>query len=169
MGNRYVVTPDDGETVWLLRLGARGVLAGGETDGRFSLVEHPLPPRALGAPVHTHEHEDEYSFVLEGEVGVEIGGESFVAGAGALVRKPRGIPHAFWNAGDEPARILEIISPAGFERYFPEAAALFADGVIDPQRAARLWARYGLTMDISSLPRLIAAHNLVVEPAPLAH
>ena len=72
--------------------------------------------------MHMHEREDEYSFVLEGRVGVQIGDEVAEAGPGELVAKPRGIPHSFWNAGDEPARLLELISPAGFERYFEELA-----------------------------------------------
>ena len=100
----------------------------------FSLVEHPIAPRTLGAPMHVHEHEDEYSYVLEGEVGVQIGDEVRYARAGDLVVKPRGIPHAFWNRTDEPARLLEIISPGGFERYFAELGAAAAA----PARGARL-------------------------------
>jgi quercetin dioxygenase-like cupin family protein len=98
---------------------------GEETQGNFALVEHPIGPRALAAPMHTHRHEDEYTYVLEGEIGVQIGEEVRVARPGDLVFKPRGMPHAFWNAGDAPARALEIISPAGFERYFAELAPLF--------------------------------------------
>ena len=82
-----------------------------DTDGRFALVEHPIAPRALAGPMHVHEHEDEYSYVLEGEVGFQVGDEVFSAGPGQLVAKPRGIWHGFWNAGDEPARVLELISP----------------------------------------------------------
>src|SRR5215212_5952397 len=94
------------------------------TSENFSVVEHPIAPRTLAGPSHVHEHEDEYSYVLEGEVGFEVGDEVFSAGAGKLVAKPRAIWHAFWNAGDQPARLLEIISPAGFERYFAELAQL---------------------------------------------
>jgi hypothetical protein len=109
-----------------------------------------------------HQHEDEYSYVLEGEVGFEVGDEVFTAQAGQLVAKPRGIWHAFWNAADEPARVLEVISPAGFERYFRELAQL-----IPPVRAERdleglaeLQARYGLEMDFSSIERLSRQHGL---------
>ena len=76
--------------------------------------------------MHVHAHEDEYSYVLEGEVGVQIGDDVRYAQPGDLVVKPRGIPHAFWNRTDEPARLLEIISPGGFERYFAELAPLLA-------------------------------------------
>lgn len=100
--------------------------------------------------------------MLEGRVGVRIGEETFVAGPGTLVCKPRGVPHAFWNAGDEPARLLEIISPAGFEQYFPEMAALFAMGEPDPARSAEIWQRYGLEMEPASVARLIAENGLHV-------
>ena len=130
--------------------------------GDFSLVEHPIAPHTLAGPSHVHQHEDEYSYVLEGEVGFEVGAEVFTAAAGQLVAKPRGIWHAFWNAGDVPARVLEVISPAGFERYFAELAQL-----IPPVRAERdlaglaeLQARYGLEMDFASIERLSREHGL---------
>src|SRR5918996_971594 len=84
------------------------------------------PRRALGAPLHTHHNEDEYSYVLQGRFGVQLGDDVFEAGPGDLVVKPRGLAHAFWNAGEEPARLLELISPAGFENYFREVAPLLA-------------------------------------------
>src|SRR5215212_1219526 len=121
---RRMLSPDEGETVWLRKLGIRFMIGGEETQDNFALVEHPIGPRALAAPMHTHEREDEYTYVLEGEIGFQIGEEVLVARPGDLVFKPRGVPHAFWNAADEPARALEIISPAGFERYFAELAPL---------------------------------------------
>jgi quercetin dioxygenase-like cupin family protein len=105
-------------------LGVRFMIDGAETGGNLALVEHPIAPRVLAAPLHTHRHEDEYTYMLKGEVGVQIGDEVRVAWPGDLVLKLRGVPHAFWNAGDAPARALEIISPAGFERYFLELAPL---------------------------------------------
>ena len=94
------------------------MINGAESGGTFALVEHPIEPRVLAAPMHTHRHEEVYTNVLDGEVGVQIGDEVRVARPGDLVFKPRNVPHAFWNAGDKPARALEIISSAGFERYF---------------------------------------------------
>lgn len=74
--------------------------------------------------------------MLEGEIGVMIGDEVFTATKGSYVLKPRGIPHTFWNPGPEPARVVEIFSPAGFERYFEELAEILsADG--PPRRARR--------------------------------
>jgi mannose-6-phosphate isomerase-like protein (cupin superfamily) len=128
----------------------------------FSIVEHPIAARTLAGPSHVHQHEDEYSYVLEGEVGFEVGDEVFTAGADQLVAKQRGIRHAFWNPADRPARILEVISPAGFEHYFEELAQLIPP--IRPERdlagLAELQARYGVEMDFSSIERLSREHGL---------
>ena len=99
-----------------------------------------MPPRALAAPLHRHNREDEYSFVLEGRMGALLGDDVVEAGPGDLVYKPRGQWHTFWNAGDEPARILEIISPAGFEQFFAELAPLAAGGAPDPEAFGELCA-----------------------------
>ena len=112
--------------------------------------------------MHTHEREDEYSFVLAGRLGAQIGDDVVEAGPGELVVKPRGIPHAFWNPGDEETRVLEIISPAGFEQYFADLApALARPGEPGNLPAlAEIRTRYGLTMDIASRERLIKEHRL---------
>ena len=131
-----------------------------ETGGAASFVVHPLAPRALGSPVHTHGAEDEWSFVLEGRVGVQVGDRLVLAGPGDLVLKPRGVPHAFWNPADEPARLLEVITPGGFEGYFAELGELLAAPEPDVGRLTELAARYGLRMDPTSIPRLVAEHGL---------
>ncbi len=118
-----IIGPTDGESVTLQTIGVRFMIPAGDTGSRLSLVEHPIPPRALAAPLHRHNREDEYSYVLEGRMGALLGDDVVEAGPGDLVYKPRGQWHTFWNAGDEPARILEIISPAGFERFFAELGA----------------------------------------------
>jgi quercetin dioxygenase-like cupin family protein len=144
---------------------------GKETGETFALVEHPIEPRVLAAPMHTHQYEDEYTYVLEGEVGVQVGEEVRVARSGDLVFKPRHVPHAFWNAGDAPAEALEIISPAGFERYLAEIAALLSPAHGSPPDEHVLGAvmsRYGLEMDMSSIPLLVERHGLVSGEAPQA-
>ena len=153
-----ILGPTDGESVDFGGLGVRFMVTG---EG-FSLVEHPIAPRTLAAPMHVHQHEDEYSYVLEGEVGVQVGDEVRYARVGELVSKPRGIWHAFWNRADEPARLLEIISPAGFERYFAELTGLIQTGP-DRERIAALQARYGLTMDMPSAATIAEREGL---PAP---
>ena len=122
-----LVGPGDGAEGFLGSIGVRFLIDGSEAGDRFSLVEHPMSPRALAAPLHLHTREDEYSFVLEGRMGALLGDEVVEAGPGELVFKPRNQWHTFWNAGDEPARILEIISPAGFERFFELFAQIPAD------------------------------------------
>ena len=166
---RRVLSPDEGETVWLRKLGIRFMIGGEETQGNFALVEHPIGPRALAAPMHTHEREDEYTYVLEGEIGVQIGEEVLVAQPGDLVFKPRGVPHAIWNASDEPARALEIISPAGFEHYFAELAPLFPpanQGSLDEEAVGAVREKYGLEMDMNSIPVLAERHGLAIDAPP---
>jgi mannose-6-phosphate isomerase-like protein (cupin superfamily) len=136
------------------------MVGGGESGGGFSLVEHPMSARALAAPVHRHTREDEYSYVLEGRMGALLGDEVLVAEPGDLVFKPRGQWHTFWNAGDEPARILEIISPAGFERFFEELVDLGGVTGADPQTLAALCARYEFVMDPDSVPGLLERFDL---------
>jgi quercetin dioxygenase-like cupin family protein len=156
----HLLGPDDGEVVHLRALGVRFMIDGDTTGGAFSLVEHPLPPRALGAPLHTHRSEDEYSYVLEGRVGVQLGHDLLEAGPGDLLLKPRGIAHAFWNAGDEPARLLELISPAGFENYFRELAPLLAATERDEAAIGAVVARYELDIDFATIPALAEQHHL---------
>jgi hypothetical protein len=92
--------------------------------------------RGLGS---FHEPEDEYSFVLEGRMGAVLGDETVYAEAGEFVFKPRNQWHTFWNAGNTACRVLEIISPAGFEHFFDELAELIAEGAsaAPDQRAGR--------------------------------
>lgn len=152
------------DVVHLYDLGVRFLLTGDATGGRFSLVEHWLPARGLGAPLHAHAREDEYSYVLEGRLGAQLGEEVVEAGPGEVVRKPRGQEHTFWNAGDEPVRFLELISPAGFENYFRELAPLLAAG--DRPGVQEVAARYELAIDFSTIPALAERYGLrVAAPA----
>jgi mannose-6-phosphate isomerase-like protein (cupin superfamily) len=144
------------DSVPLFDLGCRFIHDG----DAFSLVEHTLPPRGLGAPVHTHANEDELSFVLEGRLGAQLGDTVVEAGPGELVRKPRGQAHTFWNAGDEPLRFLEIISPGGFENYFRELAPVLAAG--DHAGVQEIAARYELEIDFATIPALAERYGLAV-------
>jgi len=144
-------------------LGVVWRIASDETEGRFSIVEHPIRPRTLAAPLHRHHSEDEYSFVLEGTLGALLGDRVVEAGPGSWVLKPRGEWHTFWNAGETDCRIIEVISPAGFENYFRELAAIFRSGGEagpDPARIGELAARYSLDMDLASVPGLCRRFNL---------
>jgi quercetin dioxygenase-like cupin family protein len=159
--------PSDGERVDLGGLGVRFMIDSETAGGGFSLIEHPIAPRTLAAPLHRHANEDEYSYVLEGRVGVQLGDDVLEAGPGDLVFKPRGQWHAFWNPGDGPARLLEFVSPGGFGRYFAEIAPLLPPERPEPDFAAlaATQARYGLEMDFESIERLSREHGLTaLEP-----
>ena len=155
-----IVSPADGREGFLGSIGVRFMIDGSEAGERFSLVEHPMSPRALAAPLHRHTREDEYSFVLEGRLGALLGDDVVEAGPGDLVFKPRDQWHTFWNAGDEPCRILEIISPAGFERFFAELVDMGGVTQADPERFAELSARYGLEVRPDTVPELAERFGL---------
>jgi mannose-6-phosphate isomerase-like protein (cupin superfamily) len=161
-----LIGPDDGKAIDLGALGVRFMAWTEETGGGFSLVEHPIPPKTLVAPLHRHSREDEYSFVLEGRMGALLGDDVVHAETGDFVFKPRDQWHTFWNAGDGPCRILEIICPGGFERFFEEMDPILASPDFDPAQMAELGARYGLEFDPESVPRLCAEHGL---DNPLLH
>ncbi len=164
-----VIGPSDGKAGFLGSIGVRFMINGEDAGGDFSLVEHPLSPRALAAPLHRHTREDEYSFVLEGRMGGLLGDEVVEAGPGDLVFKPRNEWHTFWNAGDEPCRILEIIAPAGFEHFFEELVEMGGVVQADPEDLVALNDRYGLEMQPESVPGLLERFGLRVgEPVGTA-
>jgi quercetin dioxygenase-like cupin family protein len=169
--DRWVVGADEGDRF----LVAGGLLAtvhkvvGDQTGGVVALAEHILEPGQLGSPRHVHRREHEISFVLEGVLGVEVGGEAFDAPPGTTVFKPKDVPHAFWNAGPDVVRFVEVFAPAGFERYFADLEPLIpADNPPDGEALAALWARYGLEMDPASMPELIARYGLAAPGPPPA-
>ncbi len=155
-----LVGPADGRDGFLGSIGVRFLVDGAEAGERFSLVEHPMSPRALAAPLHLHTREDEYSFVLEGRMGALLGDEVVEAGPGDLVFKPRDQWHTFWNAGDEPCRILEIIAPAGFERFFHELSDMGGAVGADPDALTALAVRFGLELRLESVPELLERFGL---------
>ena len=140
-----IIGPDEGYSVQLPGVGVRFMAWTEETGGGFSMVEHPMSARALAAPLHRHTREDEYSYVLQGRMGALLGDDVVEAGPGDLVFKPRDQWHTFWNAGDEPCRILEIIAPGGFEHMFREMGELMA--APDPEVMADFTRRYGIHFD----------------------
>jgi mannose-6-phosphate isomerase-like protein (cupin superfamily) len=162
-----VLGPADGVIGFLGSIGVRFMIDGSESGGGFSLVEHPMSARALGAPLHRHTREDEYSYVITGRVGALLGDDVVFGGPGDLIFKPRNQWHTFWNAGDEPARLLEIISPAGFEEYFAELAGLGGSTRVEPHVLAALAERYGLAVEPKSIPELVRRFGLRFPGEPL--
>jgi quercetin dioxygenase-like cupin family protein len=145
------VAPGDGPLFDLGGLGVHFKVRGAQTGGSFAVVEHPIEPRVLVDP-HIHRHEDELSYVLEGTIWARVGDREVEAGVGSYVWKPRGVLHSFWNAGPQPARVLEVISPAGFERLFEEVAELMQGSSSASDREVyELCEQYGLEFDRSWL------------------
>jgi mannose-6-phosphate isomerase-like protein (cupin superfamily) len=134
------------------------MIDGAETAGRLAVVEHTVAPHVLAGPLHHHTREDEYSYVLEGRLGALLGGKEVVAGPGDLVFKPRGQWHTFWNPGDTPTRVLELITPSGLEDLFRELGA--PGGEMDPATLPALAARYGCTVDFEATAAIIQRHGL---------
>ena len=135
-------------------------LSGADTGGALAIVEHGFPPGAL-VPPHVHTREDEFSIVTEGEIGFRSGDREAVLGPGGYITKPRGEAHAMWNAGPAPARMIEVISPAGFELFFRAVVDLLEAGDVDPQEGARLAAKHGLSfVDTPWLPDVVRRFDL---------
>jgi gentisate 1,2-dioxygenase len=113
-------------------------------------------------PPHRHTREDEISCVIFGEIGFRSNGHEVSLGAGGYIVKPRGEMHSMWNAGTEPARMIEIVTPAGFEKYFIELAeaTAAAGGRPDPSITAPIAERFGLSFDFTQVPDLVARHGL---------
>jgi mannose-6-phosphate isomerase-like protein (cupin superfamily) len=154
------IGPEDGKFVDIGSIGVRFMAWTEETGGDFSLVEHPMPPRGLAAPLHKHSREDEYSYVLEGRMGAMLGEDVVHAEVGDFVFKPREQWHTFWNADDAPCRILEIISPGGFERFFDELGTAMAAPDFDPGQLGDVAGRYGLEVRPETVPALCEEHGL---------
>jgi mannose-6-phosphate isomerase-like protein (cupin superfamily) len=152
--------PGEGRRADFVTLGNRFMIESAMTDGRFALIEHTIAPRKLAAPLHVHEREDEYSYVLSGRMGAQIGDDVVEAGPGELVFKPRGIWHAFWSASDEETRLLELISPGNFSEYFEELAPVITAENLDFEKLGAIQAKYALSMDMDSIPRLMEEQGL---------
>ena len=158
--------PGEGRVGDLGTIGVVFKLWGEDTGGAVSVVEHPFPIGAL-VPPHLHTREDEYSIVTEGEIGFRSGDREAVLGPGGYITKPRNELHAMWNAGKTPARMIEIISPAGFEHFFRELADLAESGPPAFTDIAALAENYGLQLGQADwLPDLITRYGLTPPPAP---
>jgi mannose-6-phosphate isomerase-like protein (cupin superfamily) len=156
-----ILKPEDGESVDFGGLGVHWKIDGPSSGGRFAIVHHPIAPKALAAPLHYHHREDEYSYVIRGSLGAMLGDRVVMAGPGSWVFKPRHQWHTFWNDGDTPCEIIEVISPAGFEDYFRELAAAGADRAA----MAEVARKYALDTQPDSIPELCARFGLTFRGA----
>lgn len=156
-----LVTPPEGKAMTAGGSGTTFKLYADDTGGPVSVVEHPIDPGVL-VPPHIHSREDQISYVIEGEVEMLVRNEVYHCAEGAYLFKPRGVRHTFWNAGAEPARLIEISTPGGVERYMEELFAMLGAGQPDPERLQRLAAGYGITLLPSLGQQLAAEHGLRV-------
>jgi quercetin dioxygenase-like cupin family protein len=161
-----VVHPGEGRRpqAQLDGVGVEFKIDGSETRGTLSIVEHPFAVGALVDP-HVHTLEDEFSIVLEGQIGFRSEDQEVVLGAGGYIIKPRGEVHAMWNAGMTPARMIEVISPAGLEEFFRRVADMAERGAPDFEALASLADRYGVTFAQPDwLPDVVSRYNLTPPP-----
>lgn len=160
-----VVQPGEGQRGTLIPgVGVIFKIEGRDTAGALSIVEHTFDVGAL-VPPHMHHLEDEYSIVLEGEIGFRSEDAETVLGPGGYIIKPRARVHAMWNAGRTPARMIEVINPPGFEDFFHELVDMTNAGAADPAAIVATAARYSHTFhDPAWLPDVIERYGLT--PAP---
>ena len=132
-----------------------------ETGGAVAIVECEIPPRTL-VKHHLHTKEDEFSVILSGRLGVRLGDKDFEVGPGDHLVKPRGIAHAIWNAGSEPAKLVEILAPGGFERYFEEIEPVLAGRQGDAKYFYELAKRYGIEVIDPWVDEIGAKHGVTL-------
>ena len=131
---------------------------GNELPANISLFDVDFAPTAPGAPPHTHEHEDEIYYILEGEVTFMLGDKVETAVAGSTVILPRGIVHATWNESEQPAKALTIVSQnSKFEFFFDDVVKRIQErGISDPMEMGAVVGEagvdYGVIVDMSKTP-----------------
>jgi quercetin dioxygenase-like cupin family protein len=134
-----VLRPGEGREVSVLGDRYTYKATGEQTGGAYGLVETAVPPGSSGPPPHVHPGEEEAFYVLEGEVTILLGDRELAASTGFFMLVPRGTVHTFSNRSDREARLLVIISPAGFEQAFAEMAEV-APSAQEPPDMERLMA-----------------------------
>jgi len=155
--------PDVGvnQNILFRALGTTYKVLSKSVNGSAAIVEHTLEAKSIGAPMHKHTHEDEISYVLEGELSVIQDGKVQVAGPGDYLVKPRGIFHTFWNSGTERIRFIEVITPGNFEYYFAELAPFLETGKPSQMDKVReTGAKYGLIVDPAAAEQIIIKYGL---------
>ena len=158
---RVAIRPGDAARIELL--GMTHSVPSALLDGSLSILEGVIRPGSL-IPPHTHSREDECTYVLEGNLVFDVGGRLETVGPGSFVVKPRGTYHAFWNASEQAARVLEIHAPGAFDAFYDELAGLLADESLgDDERAGRILAlnsRYGLVHHVERIPEYVQRYGV---------
>jgi mannose-6-phosphate isomerase-like protein (cupin superfamily) len=150
-----VVEPDSGEPL----AGASIIGRAAWTDGAVCVFDRLIAPGIL-TPAHRHGSETQAAYVVSGKIGFWVDGEEAIVSAGGYVVRPAGAAHALWNAGDEPAHMLEITSPAEpFQSFMLELTRLAADAAPFDDIVA-LANRYGTFMAPDVTAELCERHGL---------
>lgn len=128
------------------------LITGAETGGAFFMAEVSVVPGG-GPPPHVHSREDESFYLQQGTLAVQVGGKALNVSTGDFVHMPRGVMHSFKNVGEETAKLLMVVTPAGLENYFAETFFPAADVADIPQigpaviaRAMKTAPKYGLEL-----------------------
>jgi len=158
---RYLVAPEAGERIWDGPIDTTVKVPTETTLGALSITEMAVAPGFM-VPPHTHRETDEWSYVLFGRIGARVGEDEFTAEPGSWILKPRGLMHTFWNAGPEPARIIELMTPGNLEHMFRRMADLAARDEMSDERLDALAVEFGTTIDMTWVPDLSARHGLEV-------
>lgn len=158
---RFLVAPGVGERIWDGPIDTTVKVPTERTLGALSITEMTVTAGYM-VPPHVHRDTDEWSYVLTGRIGARVGDDEFSAEPGAWILKPRGLMHTFWNAGPEPARIIELLTPGAFEHMFRRMAELAERDEMTDERLDALAVEYGTTIDMAWVPDLAARHGLEV-------
>jgi mannose-6-phosphate isomerase-like protein (cupin superfamily) len=132
------------------------LLEGSASEGDVAVLEFVVAPRSFGAPPHVHHNEDEYFYVLEGEVQFLNEDAVVAAPVGTFAAMTRGHLHAFWNASDRPARLLLAIAPGEVGAFFDQVVQeLRASGTVEPAKIGETIARIGKEWNVDTHPELV--------------
>jgi quercetin dioxygenase-like cupin family protein len=135
-----VLEPGEGERLELGPTRARFMAGVSDGVGSLAVLETTVAPGFPGPAMHEHDATVDSFYVLDGTLTLQLDGRSAELGPGSYGLVPPGSPHTFSNQRDEPARVLNLIAPAGFERYMQDVAALGEP--IDPARMAEIASQY---------------------------
>lgn len=135
--------PNEGEALWFLGGLVTIKASRATTGGRVAVIEH-LAPRGFGSPLHVHRREDEWFYIMEGNLTFWVGGRTIEASAGSFVYGPRDIPHTFTITSPD-ARFLLVAEPAGLDNFHTRPGGAGPDSLasIGRGRAARSGAYDG--------------------------
>ncbi len=151
-----VAPPGGGEAIWFLGFLTTIKASADTTDGGVAVIEH-LGPKGSGSPLHVHANEDEWFYVLDGELTFWVGGETTVAPAGSFVYGPRRIPHTFLVSSDT-ARFLLVTEPTGFEGFIRQIG--------EPAAALELPPPPSEPPDVAALTAVAATYGIDIVGPP---